>query len=267
MPGSDTGDLAKTLVRFARKLLSSPTVGNTLESVTFGDTQDVDHLGLLENFLDGHLLLHVLLGPCNLGGRVGSSVELDLHDVCLLLLQVLEQVDLSVCNDTNDLAVLGDLVELLLVRLLTSVGFEHFVVLLESFLLGRLEVLVKAALAGIRKVTTEDGVQLTKTTWGLDISNNSNNHHGRCFNNSDRFNNLFLVCLGTSFVHFTHDVSHTRLVTLERGQVYRCGLVLVTRPRTDLTGVVRAALLGQEAQGAVAWRAKLTMRPGAKDNK
>jgi hypothetical protein len=44
MPSSDTSDLSETLVGLSRKLLGTPSSGNTLESVTLGDTDDVDDL-------------------------------------------------------------------------------------------------------------------------------------------------------------------------------------------------------------------------------
>ena len=107
VPRANAGNLAETLVGLAWELLGAPPVGDTLETVALGDAENVDHLGLLEDLLDGDGLLHVLLGPGNLGGRVGATVELDLHDVRLLLLEVLEEVDLGVRDDADNLAVLG----------------------------------------------------------------------------------------------------------------------------------------------------------------
>ena len=52
MPGTDTGDLAETLVSLTRELLGAPTSGDTGETVTLGDGDDVDHLVLLEDGVD-----------------------------------------------------------------------------------------------------------------------------------------------------------------------------------------------------------------------
>lgn len=49
MPRANASDLAETLVRLARQLARAPTVGHTLEPTTLGDTDDVDHLVLLED--------------------------------------------------------------------------------------------------------------------------------------------------------------------------------------------------------------------------
>jgi hypothetical protein len=56
----------------------------TLVSTTLGDTDAVNHLVLGEDGIDGDRLLELFLGPINLLGD-GASIDLDLHDVCLLL--------------------------------------------------------------------------------------------------------------------------------------------------------------------------------------
>jgi hypothetical protein len=49
MPCADTGDLSETLVRLARKLLGAPSRGDTVVSVTLRDSDDIDHLVVLED--------------------------------------------------------------------------------------------------------------------------------------------------------------------------------------------------------------------------
>lgn len=62
MPGTDTGDLAETLVGLARKLLGSPTGGDTAVSLTLGDGDDIDHLVGLEDGADLNWLLEQSVG-------------------------------------------------------------------------------------------------------------------------------------------------------------------------------------------------------------
>lgn len=69
----------------ARKLLGVPSGSDTLESVTSGNSDGIDHLVLRENGINGNLLLEMLLSPVDFF-RDSSTIDLDLHDVSLLLL-------------------------------------------------------------------------------------------------------------------------------------------------------------------------------------
>lgn len=109
MPGADTGHLTQSTMGFARKLLRVPAAGDTCEeetvqpsgsrgvttppvpyptltlvSVSLCDTNDIDHLVLTEDRGDGDGLLQPLAGPVHLV-RDGAAVQLDLHEVRLLL--------------------------------------------------------------------------------------------------------------------------------------------------------------------------------------
>lgn len=110
MPGTDTGDLAKTLVRLARKLLRSPSVSHTLETFTLGDGNDVNVLVLLEQVRDLDSLFKVRFCEFDLVGD-RATVDLDLHKMGLLLCEA-GLADLGVGKDTNDRAVLRDAFEL-----------------------------------------------------------------------------------------------------------------------------------------------------------
>jgi hypothetical protein len=140
MPSTDTSDLSETLVGLSRQLLDTPTVGDTLESVTLGDGNDIDTLVLLEQRVDRDGLLKVGLGKVDLVGD-GTSVDLDLHDMCLLLLQA-SLADLGVGNDTDDGAVLPDTLELAGDRLSVVLGVL-LGVLGEGLLLGTVPVPTK----------------------------------------------------------------------------------------------------------------------------
>lgn len=98
MPGSNTGHLAQTLVGLAGQLLGVPTRGDTLETLTLGHADAVDHLVLAEHIADLDWLLQMLAGPLDLVFD-GATVQLDLHNVSLLL-ALLDQADLKRNRET-----------------------------------------------------------------------------------------------------------------------------------------------------------------------
>lgn len=110
MPCTDTSDFAETLVSLARKLLGTPTVGNTLETVTFRNGNNIDHLILLEKTsnLDGLLKQSMceLDFVCN-----RATINLNLHQVCLLLAET-GLANLGVGENTNNSAVFADALKL-----------------------------------------------------------------------------------------------------------------------------------------------------------
>lgn len=192
MPCTDTSDLAETLVGLAGELLGAPPVGDTLETVTLGDGNNVDNLVLLEDGVDGDGLLEETLRELDLV-RDGATVDLDLHKVCLLLGET-GLADLGVGEDTDDCAVLPDALELAGSALSTILG-----VLLgvpgEGFLLRAVPVLVESPLNLVGEMCSPNGGEGTKTTGCLDVANNTNDHHWWCLNDGDSLHNLTLVHL------------------------------------------------------------------------
>merc|ERR1712122_334831 len=93
------------------QLLGMPTGGHTLESFSLGDTDDVDHLVLGKDLLDGNLLFEMLTGKVDLVGD-GSTVQLDFHDMSLLLAAFQEGL-LGATDHTDNLTVLLDLSQIL----------------------------------------------------------------------------------------------------------------------------------------------------------
>lgn len=177
VPGTNTGDLTQTLVSLTGQLGGTPTAGDTLETVTLGDSNDVDHLVLLEDAVDLDGLLEEVAGEVNLVGN-GTTVDLDLHEVGLLLLEG-SLADLGVGEDTDDSAVLLDALELagdggaaVLGVLLGVLG--------EGLLLALVPILVEATLNLVAQVLSPDGSERAETTGSLDVSDNTD---------SDKLNN------------------------------------------------------------------------------
>ncbi len=110
MPGTDTSNLSETLVCLSWKLLGSPSAGNTLETVALGNSDNINHLILLEDGSNLHWLLEEAVGEINLLSNA-TSVDLDFHQMGLLLFER-GLADLSVGEDADDGAVLLDALEL-----------------------------------------------------------------------------------------------------------------------------------------------------------
>mmetsp|Transcript_9760 Transcript_9760/g.18348 ORF Transcript_9760/g.18348 Transcript_9760/m.18348 type:complete len:205 (-) Transcript_9760:695-1309(-) len=83
MPRSNTSHLTKTTVSLTGKTRNSPTSGNSLESLSFGDSNHIHILILGKDRVNGDFFLKQRLGKVNLGLGVSSTVNLDLHDVSL----------------------------------------------------------------------------------------------------------------------------------------------------------------------------------------
>ena len=68
MPSSNTGNLAETLVGLTRKTSGSPTGGHSFESLTLGDTKNINILIKVEDVVDMDFLFQQFLGKFNLLG-------------------------------------------------------------------------------------------------------------------------------------------------------------------------------------------------------
>merc|ERR1719458_1064365 len=194
MPSSNTSNLPETLVGLPWELLGVPPAGNTLVSVTLGHSDNINHLVLGKHFADWNLLLKVLAGKVDLIGN-GASVELDLHDVSLLL-PAAEQLHLGVDDDPDGGAVLLHLVEVLLYLLLAKIISPLGARLGERLLLGLRPVLVEPPLALLADVLSPDSLQGPHAARSLDVADDANSDHGRGLNDGDCFNHLLLVVLG-----------------------------------------------------------------------
>lgn len=154
MPGADTSDLSETLVGLARQLLGTPSSCDTVEAVTLGNGDDINHLVLLEDGVDADGLLEKTLTKLNLVGD-GATVDLNFHKMGLLLLERC-LADLRVGEDTDDCAVLLD--SLKLAGDGRAAGLRVLLgVLGECLLLALVPVLVESTLDLVAKMLGPDG--------------------------------------------------------------------------------------------------------------
>lgn len=106
----------------------------TFESLSLGDANTVDHLVTSEHGVASDFLLEMIAGKVNLIGH-GSTVQLDFHDVGLLLATT-EQLLLGVADDPHNRAVLLDLIEFLLNLFLAQILLPFLAGFGESLLFG-----------------------------------------------------------------------------------------------------------------------------------
>jgi len=209
MPGTDTSNLAETLVGLARKLLGSPTGSDTVETVTLGDGNDIDHLVVLEDGADLDGLLEEAVTEIDLL-LAGTTVDLDLHQVGLLLLER-SLGDLGVGEDTDDGAVLLDALELAGDGLAVVLGVL-LGILGECLPLALVPVLVEATLDLVAQVLGPDGGEGSETAGSLDVANETDGDHGRSLDDSNGLDDFLLVQLGTGTVQITDNGGHAGLV-------------------------------------------------------
>ena len=192
MPGADTGNLSKTLVGFPWELLGSPAVSNSLETVTLGDSNNIDILVLFKDGGDINSLLKEVVSVFDLVGD-GSTVHLDLHEVGLLLAQT-RLADLSVGENADNSAVFADTLEFTISRLATILSVLLGVAS-EGLLLRSVPVLVEPSFEFLGKMRSPDGGEGAKATRSLNVSNNTNNDDGGRLHDGDSLNDL-------TFMHF-----------------------------------------------------------------
>jgi hypothetical protein len=269
MPGTDTSDLTETTMGLARKLLGTPTSGDTLETVTLGGGNDVNVFVLFKDGTDSDFLLKVFTSKVNLLFN-GTTVQLDFHKVSLALVD-LGLGDLGVSNDTDNGTVLLDTLEFTsdILGTISILGS----ILSEGLLLGTVPVLVESALGFLGEVLGPDGGQGTETTRSLDVTDNTDNNHSGSFDDSDGFDNFLLVHLcnknwislefilpskfpfysltGTRTLKITDNVGHTSLITQEGSQVDRL-LGIILRISLDAATVRSSSLAGTETQMTMA---------------
>jgi len=100
-------------------------------------------------------------------------------------------------------------------------------VLGEGLLLGVLPVLIESSDGVFVQLVGPDGGQGSETSWGFDVSDDSDNDHGWGFDDGDSLNDFLLVQLGTWLINISDDMTHTSLESSEGGQVWLLLLVIL----------------------------------------
>lgn len=224
MPSTNTSDLSKTSMGLLLQVSNSESLDNSGDSLTLGNSEDIDHLVLLEDLINLDLLLEKSVGEINLLGN-SSSVNLDFDDVVLLLSEV-ELVHLGVGNDSDDGTVFLDSFEWDL-DVLGGILGNSLLVLGEGLSLRGLPVLVESSQGVLVQLVGPDGGQGSQSSWGFDVSDDSDNNDGWGFDDGDGFDDFLLVQLGTWLINISDDMTHTSLESSEGSQMdWLLGIIL-----------------------------------------
>jgi len=255
MPSTNTSDLSETSVCFSGKFLGTPSAGYTLSSVTLSDTNAI---GVVVGFEDGSnsdLLFKETFGEVNFGGGV-TSVNLKFDDVSFLLFEW-KHFHLGVGDESNNLAVLFDLVQS---SLLGRFRFSPFLLVFsESQFLGFSPVFVKSPFSFVTDMFSPDGLEGSETSWGLDVTNNTDSDHWWAIDDGDWLDDFLFVELVALSSDFSDDVGHTGFVTDETGQVGGFGFVILW-VGLESAEMSSGSLSWEESFGTVSWGLKFSVR-------
>ena len=228
--------------------------------MTLGNTEDIDHFVLVEDRVDSDFLFELLLGEVDLI-RDGTTIDLDFHNVSLLLSEV-KVVHLGLDDKSDNRAVFLDSVELSFDLLLVPA----FSVFGESLLLGVHPVLVKSSLEFSGQMLGPNSAQSSMTSGSIDVTNNTANGNSGGFEDSASFNNFLLVDLGSRSVNISQDVSHTGLEDGEGGKVDGLGSVILGEG-SNSSSVMSSSLSGKETKRTVSRSFEFSVRHTPKSNK
>ena len=91
-----------------------------------------------------------------------------------------------------------------------------------------------------------EGLYLLKSSWGLNISDNSDNDHLWAFDDGDGFDDFLLVKTGTRLGNFSDYVGHSSLESAAGGEMDFFSLVVLWE-LSDVTVVLVGSLSGEES--------------------
>ena len=259
MPGTDTSDLSETSSSLSWKSRDTESLDDTLSSFTSGNGNSINHLIVLENLSDGDFTLEFGLSPGNLSSSV-STIDLDFHKIALLSSEV-DFLDLSGNKDSDDRAEFGNSLDVSVdVFLGGSILGVFLGVVLESVLFGSRIVFVESSEDTSWEVLSPNGGESSESSWGINVTNHTDDLAWWGLDNGDGFNDILLDGLFTlSLLHVSDDVGHTGFVTHEGSKMNWLGGI-ISWEMSNLTLVVLGSSLWEITEMRVSWRFKLSMR-------
>lgn len=220
VPSSNTSHSSVTSMGLFGEMLSSVSLHDSLGSFSLSDSHDVHMIILLEHTVHSDFLFEQSSGEIHLLGHI-SSIDLDFHDVVLLLSEI-QLVHLSSGNHSHHSSILLDSIDFHFNRLVLLV-IMFLGVLGESLLLAVHPVLVESSQSVLIQLLSPDSGQGSQSSGSIHISHHSDHSHRRSLNDGHSFHHFLLVQFGSSSVHFSQNVGHSCLESSESSQMTRLG--------------------------------------------
>lgn len=230
----------------------SESLDGTGVTFTSGDSNNVNHFVVFEDFSNSDFAFKLSNSPVDFLSD-SATVNLDFEEVSLDLSEV-KFVHLGLGENSDYSAELLYSLEISLDGFLALVVFFISVGILgEGLLLGSHPVFVESSLKIISDVLGPHGGEGSETSGGFDVTNESNDLHGRALNDGDWVDDVLLDgLLSFSLLVMSGDVSHTSLVSDEGGEMY--GLAgIISGERSYSSSVVSSPPSGEESERAVSW--------------
>jgi hypothetical protein len=227
-------------------MFNSESFDDSLESFTFGDSENVTIFVLFENGVNSDFFFEKGVGEINFLGD-GSSVNLDFNNVIFLLSKI-QKFHLGGGDDSNDGAIFLDSVQGNVDGLLF---FGIFLLVFgEGLLLGVNPVLVESSEGVFVEFLGPNSGEGSETSGGFNVSDNSDNNHRGALNDGDGFNDFFFVQFRSGSFDISEDVSHTSFESGEGGHVTGLGHVILGE-RSTSSSVMSGSSSGFESKISV----------------
>ena len=157
--------------------------------MTTRDSNGIDHFIFRKDRGNRDRMFKELIAEVDLVRYTLPAIDLDLHQVRFLLMEMLQLANLSMCNETNHWAVLFHSIKLV-GNLLAVRRSDAGRIFGESLLLALIPVLDKTTTNFFTEVASKNGAESSKTTRCFHITNKANSDHGRSLDDRDRFNSF-----------------------------------------------------------------------------
>jgi len=239
MPGPDTTDFSQTSMGLSWELSDTPSLGDTGETFTLGNTNNIKNFTILENLVDFQFFLEVSFNKIDFVSS-GAAVNLDFHQVSFFGSQIFLEMDLGVAKGSDGGAEFFDSV--FVVGLVVFLGN----VFGESLLLRSVPVFVHSSLELVGKFRSPNGGESSEPFDGFNVTDETDNFEWWGFDDGHGLDDFFLVESGIDSVDISGDVSHTGLETSESSEVWFLGWVIFWES-SDLSSMLSGSLSWQES--------------------